>query len=54
MLARWAQRHGITGTGVDISEVFLPAARARAAELGVADRLRFELRAAGPVRQVRS
>jgi cyclopropane fatty-acyl-phospholipid synthase-like methyltransferase len=54
MLARWAQRHGITGTGVDISEVFLPAARARAAELGVADRLHFELRAAGPVRQVRS
>lgn len=42
MLARWAARHGITGTGVDISEVFLPAARERAAELGVADRLTFE------------
>jgi SAM-dependent methyltransferase len=42
MLCQWARRHGVTGVGVDISEVFLSAARARAQELGVADRLRFE------------
>ena len=41
MLCTWAQRHGIRGLGVDISEVFVPAARARAAHLGVADRVRF-------------
>ncbi len=41
MLCTWAQRHGIQGLGVDISEVFVPAARARAAHLGVADRVRF-------------
>jgi ubiquinone/menaquinone biosynthesis C-methylase UbiE len=39
MLCRWAQRHGIRGVGVDISPVFLDAARRRAADLGVADRL---------------
>jgi SAM-dependent methyltransferase len=42
MLCRWAQRFGIEGLGVDLSEVFLAAATARAAELGVADRVRFE------------
>ena len=42
MLCRWAQRHGTLGVGVDLSEVFLAAARARAGELGVADRVRFE------------
>jgi Methyltransferase domain len=42
MLCRWAERFGIGGVGVDISEVFVPAARARAAELGVADRVTFE------------
>ena len=41
MLCTWAQRHGIRGLGVDISEVFVPAARVRAAHLGVADRVRF-------------
>jgi hypothetical protein len=41
MLCRWAARHGITGTGVDISTVFLTAARHRATEVGVADRLTF-------------
>jgi SAM-dependent methyltransferase len=43
MLCRWAQRWGTGGVGVDISDVFVPAARARAAELGVADRVTFEL-----------
>jgi SAM-dependent methyltransferase len=41
MLCRWARDHGVTGTGVDISTHFLAAARRRAAELGVADRVTF-------------
>jgi SAM-dependent methyltransferase len=41
MLARWAERYGTGGVGVDLSEVFLTAARLRAAELGVAERLDF-------------
>lgn len=41
MLCQWAVHHGITGVGVDISDVFLPSAVARAAELGVSDRLEF-------------
>lgn len=41
MLCRWAKRHGIRGVGVDLSEVFLAAARERAAELGVAENLTF-------------
>lgn len=41
MLSQWAARYGISGVGVDLSEVFLAAARARAAELGVADRVAF-------------
>lgn len=41
MLCTWARDHGITGTGVDISTAFLAAARDRAAELGVADRVTF-------------
>lgn len=41
LLCQWARAHGIAGLGVDISEVFLAAARARAAELGVADRVQF-------------
>ncbi|CUU54668.1 Methyltransferase domain-containing protein [Parafrankia irregularis] len=41
MLCTWARDHGITGTGVDISTVFTEQARARAAELGVADRVEF-------------
>ena len=47
MLCTWARRHGIRGLGADISEVFVPAARDRAAHLGVADRVRFELADAG-------
>lgn len=41
MLCTWARDLGFTGTGVDISTVFTEQARARAAELGVADRVRF-------------
>ena len=41
LLCTWARDHGITGTGVDISTAFTAAARDRAAELGVADRVRF-------------
>lgn len=50
LLARWSRRHGIAGTGVDLSEVFLAAARERAAELGVTDRLTFEWGDAGAYR----
>lgn len=35
MLCSWAARYGLHGVGVDISAVFLEAARARAAELTV-------------------
>lgn len=49
MLCRFADRFGSSGLGVDISEVFLSAARARAAELGVADRVRFSHGNAGQV-----
>lgn len=42
MLCRWAARFGIGGVGVDLSEVFLAAARERARELGVDARVRFE------------
>ena len=41
MLCTWARDHGITGTGVDMSALFTEQARSRAAELGVADRVRF-------------
>lgn len=41
LLCTWARDHGITGTGVDISTEFTARARARAAELGVADRVDF-------------
>lgn len=41
MLCAWARDHGTTGTGVDISTVFLGAAHERAADLDVADRVRF-------------
>lgn len=39
MLSQWAQRYGVAGVGVDVSEVFLAAARARTEELGVASRV---------------
>ena len=35
MLCQWSRRWSITGVGVDISKVFLSAARTRAAEMGV-------------------
>jgi SAM-dependent methyltransferase len=41
MLCTWARDHGIVGTGVDMSELFTQQARARAAELGVADKVTF-------------
>jgi SAM-dependent methyltransferase len=41
MLCTWARDYGITGTGVDMSQVFSEQARRRADELGVADRVRF-------------
>lgn len=39
MLCRWALELGSTGVGVDLSEAFVGAARLRASELGVADRV---------------
>lgn len=47
LLSRWAQHFGTRGLGIDLSEVFLAAARARAAELGVTDLVTFELNDAG-------
>jgi len=41
LLCQWALTHGITGTGVDISTVFVAAARERATELGVSGRVEF-------------
>jgi SAM-dependent methyltransferase len=41
LLCRWAEWFGAGGIGVDLSPVFLGAAVARAAELGVSDRLTF-------------
>ena len=39
MLCTWARDHRVSGLGVDISSVFIAAARARADELDVADRV---------------
>jgi SAM-dependent methyltransferase len=41
MLCTWARDHRVSGLGVDISSVFIAAARARADELDVADRVTF-------------
>lgn len=41
LLCTWARDHAVSGVGVDISTVFLDAARERAVELGVADRVAF-------------
>lgn len=41
LLCRFAQWFGSSGVGVDLSHVFVAAARVRAEELGVADRLTF-------------
>lgn len=47
MLCRWAAEYGASGHGVDLSEVFLTAARERAEELGVADRVTYQQGDAG-------
>ncbi|WP_159805405.1 SAM-dependent methyltransferase [Cellulomonas citrea] len=50
LLATWARDHQVTGLGVDLNPDFLAHARARAAELGVTDAVRFvEADAAGYV-----
>ncbi|MBU4214230.1 MAG: class I SAM-dependent methyltransferase [Actinobacteria bacterium] len=50
LLATWARDLGVTGLGVDLNPDFLAHARARAAELGVSDAVRFvEADAAGYV-----
>lgn len=41
LLIRWARAYGVIGVGVDISEVFLAAARQRADELEVIDQVNF-------------
>jgi SAM-dependent methyltransferase len=41
LLCTWARDHGITGTGVDISKVFLVAGQTRAAELFVVEQVSF-------------
>lgn len=41
LLCTWARDHHTIGTGVDITPIFLAAARDRAVELGVADRVTF-------------
>lgn len=41
LLCSWAREHRTRGTGVDISTVFCAAARDRAIELGVQDRVRI-------------
>ena len=41
MLCTWARDLGMSGVGVDLSPDFLAVAHARAAELGVADRVSF-------------
>ncbi len=41
MLCTWARDYGITGVGVDMSQLFSEQAKLRAEELGVADRVEF-------------
>lgn len=41
MLCTWARDHGITGVGVDMSQLFAAQAKRRAEELGVAHQLTF-------------
>ncbi len=41
MLCTWARDHGVTGTGVDMSQLFTEQAKCRAEELGVADQVGF-------------
>lgn len=41
MLCTWARDYGISGTGIDMSQLFTEQAKRRAEELGVADRVAF-------------
>ncbi len=41
MLCTWARDYRITGTGVDMSQLFTEQAKLRAKELGVADKVKF-------------
>ncbi len=41
MLCTWARDYGITGVGIDMSQLFSKQAKLRADELGVADRVEF-------------
>ena len=41
MLCTWARDHGITGTGIDMSQLFTGQAKLRAVELGVANQVNF-------------
>ena len=41
MLCTWARDYGISGVGVDMSQLFSEQAKLRAKELGVADRVEF-------------
>src|SRR5512133_2444873 len=41
MLCTWARDHGITGTGIDLSQLFTEQAELRAEGLGVADQVKF-------------
>lgn len=41
MLCTWARDYGISGLGIDLSQLFSAQATARAKELGVADRVSF-------------
>jgi len=49
MLCRWAHHFGIGGHGIDISHIFLEAARARANELAVTSQVTFQHGDAGKV-----
>lgn len=41
MLCSWARDYGISGTGIDMSQLFSEQAKLRAEELGVSDRVAF-------------
>lgn len=41
MLCTWARDHGINGTGIDMSQLFITQAKQRAEELGVSERVHF-------------
>ncbi len=41
MLCTWARDYGISGTGIDLSQLFIQQAKLRAEELAVADRVEF-------------